>query len=196
MRKVEVIARRRVFDGFFAIDEAELRYERHDGSMSPVIRRLCFERGDSAAALVVDVARRSVLLTEQFRYPALDKAGGWLVEIVAGAVDAGETAEQSIRREIVEEIGFRVRTLEPIAEFFVSPGGTSERIAVFCATVADGDRVAPGGGIACEHEDIRVLEWSVDEFLAKVAAGAINDAKTLVAGLWLRDNAARLLAGR
>jgi ADP-ribose pyrophosphatase len=194
MPKVEIIARRRVFDGFFKIDEAELRFERHDGRMSPVVRRLNFERGDSAAAIVVNVGCGSVYLTEQFRYAALDKAGGWLTEIVAGAIDDGETAAQAIRREIEEEIGFRTDTIEAIAEFFVSPGGTSERIFVFCATVSDESRVSAGGGVAGEDEDIKVLEWPVAEFLAKLAAGELKDAKTIVAGMWLKENAARILA--
>jgi hypothetical protein len=34
MPKVEVISCRRVFDDFFKIDEAELRFERYDGAMS------------------------------------------------------------------------------------------------------------------------------------------------------------------
>lgn len=193
MPKVEIIARRRVFDGFFKIDEAELRFERHDGSMSPVVRRLNFERGDSAAAIVVNAERGTVYLTEQFRYSALDKAGGWLTEIVAGAIDEDETAVGAIRREIEEEIGFRADAIEEIADFFVSPGGTSERMFVFCATVSDSSRVSAGGGVATEHEDIKVLEWPIDEFLAKLAARELKDAKTVVAGMWLKENAAKLL---
>ncbi|MEA2989737.1 MAG: ADP-ribose pyrophosphatase [Alphaproteobacteria bacterium] len=193
MRKVEVISRKRVFDDFFKIDEALLRYERYDGTMSPVVRRLCFERGDSAAALLVNVQRRCVHLTEQFKYPALEKAGGWLPDLVAGMIEAGETPEAAIRREIAEEAGFEAATLEPIASVFVSPGGSSERIFLFCARVTDAARKSAGGGVAGEAEDIKVLEWPIDAYLAKVAAGDLPDAKLLIAGYWLKDNLARLM---
>lgn len=192
MPKVDVISCRRVFDDFFKIDEAELRFERYDGAMSEAVRRLNFERGDSAAALLLDARSRTVYLIEQFMYPTLAKAGGWLQTVVAGMIDEGETPAQAIRREILEEAGFAVERLEPIADFFVSPGGSSERIFLFCALVSDGARVAEGGGVATEHEDIRLVPLALDDFMARLAGFA--DAKTIVAGYWLKENIARLLA--
>jgi len=193
MPKVEVISRRRVFDDFFKVEEAELRFERYDGTMSAVVRRLNFERGDSVAALIVDAGSRTVYLIEQFMYPTLEKAGGFLQTVVAGMVDAGETPEEAIRREILEEAGLAVECVEPIASFFVSPGGSSERIFLFCALATDGARVAAGGGVASEHEDIKLVAWRLDDFLARLAAGGFADAKTLVAGYWLKDNLGRIV---
>jgi len=193
MPKVEVISRRRVFDDFFKIDEAKLRFERYDGTMSEAVRRLNFERGDSAAALLFDARSRIVYLIEQFMYPTLAKAGGWLQTVVAGMIE-GETPAEAIRREILEEAGFAVERIEPIADFFVSPGGSSERIFLFCALVSDGARVGEGGGVATEHEDIRLVPVTLDDFLARLAAHGFADAKTIVAGYWLKDNLARLVA--
>jgi nudix-type nucleoside diphosphatase (YffH/AdpP family) len=195
MRKVEIISRRRLFDDFFKIEEARLRFERYDGTMSEVVRRLNFERGDSVAALLFDPRRGVVYLTEQFKYPAYEKAGGWLADVVAGMIDPGETPEEAARREILEEAGFEVDAVEPIATFFVSPGGSSERIFLFCALVSDATRREAGGGVASEHEDIRIIDWSIDEFLRKVRAGEVQDAKTLVAAYWLKDNIERLSRG-
>jgi len=192
MRKVEIISRRRIFDDIFSIEEAHLRFERHDGRMSEPVRRLNFERGDSVAALVVNAERRTVYLTEQFRYATLAHGGGWLTELVAGSIDAGEATADCIRREIREELGIAAETVEEIAEFFMSPGGTSERTILFCAVVSDADRVEEGGGLAGEHEDIKVLEWPVDEFLARMHA--LKDAKTLIAGYWLKENLAKVLS--
>jgi ADP-ribose pyrophosphatase len=193
MRKVELISRRLAFDGFFKVEEATLRFERYNGRMSDVVTRLSFLRGDSAAALLVNPRRRCVYLTEQFKYPTLDKGGGWIVEVAAGTVETGEDAEQTVRREILEEAGFAVERVEFIAEFFVSPGGTGERVFLFCVVVADADRKTRGGGVASEHEDIAVIEMPLATFLAKTAAGEFHDAKTLLAGYWLREHQARIV---
>jgi ADP-ribose pyrophosphatase len=192
MKKVEVIEHRRIFDDFVRIEEAHLRHERHDGEMSPIVRRLNVERGDSTAAILVNTAGKVVYLTEQFRYPAFVRGQGWLVELVAGMVDAGESPAECIEREIREEVGFEVDRLEPIGDFFVTPGASSERIFLFCALVSDGSRKSRGGGLASEGEDIKLVELRVDDFLAKVAGGEIRDAKTIIAGYWLRANRARL----
>jgi ADP-ribose pyrophosphatase len=194
MKKVELLSRKTVFDDFFTIEEARLRFERYDGTMSDEVRRLNFERGDSVAALLVDRLKGVVYLTEQFKYPAYEKAGGWLVDVVAGMIDAGETPDEAVRREIAEEAGFAVEHLEAISTFFVSPGGTSERISLYCALVSDASRLSAGGGLATEAEDIKVIEWSIEEFLAQTTSGRLQDAKTLVAGYWLKDNRARLVA--
>jgi nudix-type nucleoside diphosphatase (YffH/AdpP family) len=138
------------------------------------------------------ILRREWSLTEQFKYPAYEKAGGWLIDVVAGMLDEGETPEQGVRREILEESGFEAVAIEPIATFFVSPGGSSERIFLFCATVRGG---APpsGGGVASEHEDIKIIAWSIDEFMTRFRAGALQDAKALIAACWLKDNLERIL---
>jgi ADP-ribose pyrophosphatase len=195
MPRVEVISRRRLLDDFFKVDEAQLRFERHDGTMSGVVRRLNFERGDSAAALIVNPRKRTVYLVEQFMYPTLEKAGGWITTVVAGMIDAGETPEQTIRREILEEAGFEAELIEPIAKFFVSPGGSSERIVLFCALVSDAARKSAGGGVASENEDIKVIETPLDAFLARLSSGELQDAKTIIAGYWLKDNLARIVLG-
>ena len=46
-------------------------------------------------------------------------------------------------------------------------------------------------GLASEGEDIKVLEWPVDKFLAKLPE--LNDAKTIIAGYWLKENLANIL---
>jgi ADP-ribose pyrophosphatase len=193
MPKVEVLSRRRLFDDFFKIDETMVRFERFDGTMSEAVRWLVFERGDSVAVLVVNAKRRTVCLVQQFRYPAHEKGGGWLTDVVAGMIEEGDTPEETARRETLEEAGFEVAAIEPIATFFVSPGGSTERVFLFCAVVGDGARKTDGGGVASEHEDIKVIERPIDEFLAQVRSGGMHDAKTIIAGYWLHDNLARIL---
>ncbi len=195
MKKVEIQDKRTVFDDKFKINEATLRFQKFNGQMSDTVRRLVFERGDSAAALLFNTDTQKVLLIEQFRYPTYDKGPGWMQEIVAGVIDGGEQPEETIRREIREEIGYEVRgPLTHIATFYVSPGGTTERNMVYYAEVSDADRTSQGGGKVSEHEDIELVEKTLPELWQALDNGDIIDAKTLIAVQWLRnrmdDNAA------
>lgn len=189
MRRVDVLDRRRVLDDFFKVDEAYVSFERYDGTMSPPVRRLAFERGDSAAAVVRHRESGELLFTEQFRYPTLGRGEGWLVEIVAGTIDGTEAPEATVRRELEEELGYAVAHVEPIATFFVSPGGSSERIFLFYAEVTDAGRVSAGGGRAEEQEDIRIVRMSLDEARVALGAGRMPDAKTIIGLHWLLDRA-------
>jgi len=184
--RVEIHSRRRVFDGFFKIEEAELAYERFDGSMTPPLKRLVFERGDSVAALVYHREEDRLLFLRQFRYPTYEKGPGWVTEVVAGMQEHGEPAEDALKREILEEIGYEVSHLEPIATFYVSPGGSSERIVLYYAEVTAAGKVAAGGGLIEENEDIVTVSYSPAELAQAVATGQIQDAKTLIGILWFQ----------
>ncbi len=183
--KVTVHRKQRVFDDVFAIDEAELSYERFDGTMSPKVRRLSFERGDSVAALLYNRETKTILLVNQFKYPAWEKGPGWITEVVAGMLEGDESPESALRREVLEESGWKIERLEPIATFYVSPGGSSERIHLFYAEVTDRGRVAPGGGRAEENEDIARVEIPRARLGEVIESGEIADAKTLLGLLWL-----------
>jgi nudix-type nucleoside diphosphatase (YffH/AdpP family) len=190
MKKVEVLQKKRVFDDFFKIDEAVVRFEKFNGQMSPPVKRLNFERGDAAAVLIFNPETQNVILINQFRYPTYDKTGGWLIEIVAGMVDKNETPVECIRREILEETGYQVKHLIPIQSFYPSPGGSSERIFLFYAEVNKSDKVTKGGGKETENEDIQVVEFPLPDLWKKLNEGKIMDAKTSIALLWFKCNMA------
>jgi ADP-ribose pyrophosphatase len=186
-RRVEVVSRSVIFRKLvFTIEEATLRHTRHDGGMSREITRLSLERGDAIAAILHDPHTDTVLLTEQFRFPTLDKSGGWLIEVAAGMIDKGETPEDTARREIEEETGYRVTTLTPIQTFYLSPGGSSERIHLFYAAITRDARVGQGGGLTSEDEDIREVALPLSEAFAWLDAGECADAKTIIALQWMR----------
>ena len=186
-KKVVVREKRRLFDGFFKVEEAELSYERFDGQMTPLLKRLCFERGDSVAAIVFLRDSGRYLFLQQFRYPTDEKGPGWILEVVAGMQEHGEEAESALKREILEELGYEAALVEPVATFYLSPGGSSERIVLFYVEVSGEGKIASGGGLASENEDIQTVSYSADDLDRALAAGTIQDAKTLVGVLWLQN---------
>jgi nudix-type nucleoside diphosphatase (YffH/AdpP family) len=186
MDKVEIKSKRLIFNDFFKIEEAILRYLRFDGKMSEPVRRLVFERGDAVAAILFNRDTQKVVLINQFRYPTYDKGPGWMHEVVAGIIDPNETPEDALRRELIEEIGYRVGELTHITTLYPSPGGSSERIMLYYAEIADTDKIAGGGGLASEGEDIQITEVTLPELWRAVDAGEIMDAKTIIGAMWLR----------
>jgi len=182
--KAEVISKKRVFDGFLKMDEVEVRFERFGGGFSPVVRRLCVERGDAAAALIWHKEREEVLLVRQFRYPSHTKGEGWLTELVAGGIKEGEDPTLAMSREIEEETGYTPSSLRHIHTFYTSPGGTSERILLYYAEVTDADKTAEGGGVPQEDEDIETVAFSRETLAEMLRSFALTDAKTIIAVQW------------
>jgi ADP-ribose pyrophosphatase len=176
--RVELISRRRLLDDFLKVDEATVRVG------GQVQRRLSLERGDSVAA-VVEREDGAILLTRQFRYPTLAKGPGYLLELPAGMIEGEEEPEVSLRRELVEELGYEPDRVEAIAAFYVSPGGSSERVFLYYASVSAAGRVGDGGGLPAEGEDIEIIAVGLEELLAMVDNGTIIDAKTLLGAGWL-----------
>lgn len=182
------------YAGFFHLLRYRLRHRLFNGEWSPVLTRELFERGHAAAVLPYDPVLDRVVLTEQFRIGALQAAGGpWLLEIVAGIIEEGETPEAVVRRESIEEINCPIGELVSICNYHVSPGGTSERIHLFCGRV---DASQAGGihGVAEEGEDIRVVAMPADDAIARMQAGEIVSAAPIIALQWLMMNRASLRA--
>jgi|GEM_PF-1246049 len=107
--EVEIIEREICYQGFYRLERLRLRHRLFAGGMGPPIVREVIEKGDVAAVLLYDPLRDEVVMIEQFRIGARDDARGpWLLEIVAGLIEAGETPAQVARREALEEAGCTV----------------------------------------------------------------------------------------
>jgi len=192
--RVEVIDRQECYSGFFRMEKYRLRHRLYDGRMSAEIGRELFERGHAAAALLYDPRADKVVVLEQFRIGALEAPGGpWLLEIVAGMIEPGESASQVVRRETLEEAGCTVGELEFICDYLVSPGGTSERISLYCGRV-DSEGVGGVHGLDAEDEDILVRTVPFDEAWRWLEQGEINSASPIIALQWLRMHRERLRA--
>ncbi len=146
--------------------------------------------------LPFDPDRSCVLLIQQFRYPAYVRNGpGWLWEIVAGMQDKGRDRVAVAYAELFEEAGYHIDDLAPIAHFYPSPGGLSERMYLYLGYISPDRHVAAGGGLPSESEDIKVALFPLAEALGMVESGEICDAKTIIALQWLalhRNNLPRL----
>src|SRR5947209_3775628 len=146
-RKATIVEQRRLFDGFFKIDEVEVSCEHADGSGARQKREV-FERGDAVAVLLLDRDSRCLVLVEQFRVPVLvarrrdDPAAtdGWLLETIAGMIDPADASPQAAAvRETLEETGYRIDNPHLIGSFLCSPGGSSERVFLYFAEVSHSD---------------------------------------------------------
>lgn len=186
-RKADITSKKTVYKGRYRIDEFVFDFDRATGKgRITKSRREVFERGDSAAALIHDVERDVIVLAEQFRVATHAKGPGYLIEAMAGSVEEGEEPEDCIRREMMEEVGYRAGKLTLIGNGYASPGSSSERIFLYYAPVKTADLVDPkASGLAAEKEDIRRVEFSREDFLARVEACGFEDAKVMTLGLWL-----------
>ncbi len=188
----EVLGRTVCHDGFFRLERVRVRFRLFAGGWSRAIDREVLDRGHAAAVLLYDPVLDRVVLVEQFRAAAIGAPGGpWLIETVAGIIDPGETTETVARRETIEETGLRVGEMVRIGEVLLSPGGSSERLTLYCGRV---DAADAGGvhGIADEGEDIRVVAMSADEAFAAVGGGRIRVANAVIPLQWLALNRGRL----
>jgi len=140
----EIIKREPKYSGHFNIEEVTVK----NGDKE--FKAEIFNRGNSVGALVYNTETKKYIFTEQYRVGA----EGVMVEIVAGKIDKNEKPQDAIKREIAEEIGYKVDNMTHITDLFLSPGGSNEIIALFYVEVSE--KVGEGGGIG--DEKIRVVE--------------------------------------
>ena len=183
---VEIIARETLYRGFFSLDLYRFRHRLFNGDMSGEVTREIFERGHAAVLLPFDPVRDEVVLVEQIRIAAYDTSESpWLLEMVAGMIEAGETVEDVARREALEEAGLEVGRTKPILSYLASPGGTSERLSILVGEV-DASTAKGIHGLAEENEDIRVHVVSREQAYQWVEEGKIDNAASVIALQWLQ----------
>ncbi|QGH61899.1 ADP-ribose diphosphatase [Serratia proteamaculans] len=182
---VEIIARETLYRGFFSLNLYRFRHRLFNGDMSPEIKREIFERGHAAVLLPYDPVRDEVVLIEQLRIAAVDTSNSpWLLEMVAGMIETGESVEDVCRREAQEEAGVDVGRCKPVLSYLASPGGTSERLSIMVGEV-DATTAVGIHGLIEEHEDIRVHVVSREQAYRWVEEGAIDNAASVIALQWL-----------
>lgn len=189
---LEVVQRSPGYRGFFAIDKMILKHRLYAGGWSPPFSRELFLRDPAAGVLLYDPDRDQLVLVEQFRIGALEAAqtlgsSPWLLEVVAGIMAPDENAAELSRREAKEEAGCDIQDLVHITDYYNSPGGSNERISLYCGRVDAGNA---GGihGLEEENEDIRALVLSFEEAWQALQDGRMNNAMAIIAMQWLYIN--------
>lgn len=143
--------------------------------------REVYDRGNSVTILLYNKAQNTVILTKQFRLPTYinGNSDGRLLETCAGLLE-GQNAEDSIRKEVEEETGYRITQIQKVFQAYMSPGAVTEMIYFFIADYSAAIKVSEGGGLKQEQESIEVIELGFDKAYAMLQAGEIRDAKTLI----------------
>jgi ADP-ribose pyrophosphatase len=187
-KQFEIIDKQIVYPGFFRMEKYRLKHTLFNGGWSEEISRELFVRGSCVAVLLYDPKTDQVVLIEQFRAGAIIRPErAWLIEIVAGAIEDGESAEEVAYRESLEEAGCEIHDLMVINEFYTTPGGSSERITLFCGKV-DSTQVGGIFGLDDEHEDILVNTVDFDAAYQMIENGVIESAIPIIAIQWLALN--------
>jgi ADP-ribose pyrophosphatase len=195
-KDVRVFVKNSPFKGYFRIDRYRLTHRLFEGGWSTPMTREVFERGHAVGVLLYDPDRDVVVLIEQFRIGAYAvqralkfrrRVSPWLMEVVAGIVETGESPEDVARRESLEEAGCEIRDLVHICDYMVSPGGSTETVILFCGRVR-APRHGSIHGIDAEHEDIRVHVVPSARALKWLDSGLACNSMIVIALQWFRLN--------
>jgi GDP-mannose pyrophosphatase NudK len=164
----------------YLLKKVTYEYVKKDGSKKTQIREV-YDRGDAAAILLYNKAQKTVVLTSQFRLPTFMNGNetGLLIETCAGLLD-DDSPEVCAKREAEEETGYKIKAAIKVFEAYSSSGVVTEKIYFFIAEYDKQMKVSEGGGVEGEEENIDVLEKDINEALAMIDEGKIQDAKTIM----------------
>jgi nudix-type nucleoside diphosphatase (YffH/AdpP family) len=175
--RVRIEENRILSDNHYVLRKVTFSWLRTGGDWQRTAREV-YDRGNGCAILLFDPARRTVVLTRQFRMPAfMNGYRDMLIEAAAGLLDEADP-ESRIMAEAEEETGYRPKNLRKIFDCFMSPGSVTERLTLFVGEYESRD--GKGGGLEDEGEDIEVLELPFSEAAAMMEDGRICDAKTII----------------
>lgn len=184
----EITKREVLYKGFFRMVLDTIKHKKFDGSWTGEFTREIIERPHAIGVLPYDPVLDQVILIQQFRAGAIaNPESPWLIEIIAGLYEVNESPDTTTIREAKEEAGLDLLDLYPIYEYFVSPGGSTETLKLYCARV---DASNAGGiyGVDNENEDIRAFAVSLDDALEMVQSGKIKTSPAIIVLQWLQLN--------
>jgi GDP-mannose pyrophosphatase NudK len=167
-------------NNWYVLNKVTFDYKMEDHDSETQVREV-YDRGNGAVILLYNLTKKTVVLTRQFRLPTYlnGNTSGMVIEACAGLLDA-ENPEECIIRETEEETGYRLSYVKKVFQSYMSPGSVTEILHFFIGEYQPNMKVSDGGGLAEEHENIEVLEYSFDQAYQMIATGEIVDAKTIM----------------
>ena len=169
-------------DNWYTLNKFSFEYLREDGVWEKQEREV-YDCGDAAAILLYNKQKQTIILTKQFRMPVFqnetEKGEGMMVEVCAGLLD-GDTPEVCIKKEAIEETGYKIEVVTKVFESFMVPGTVMQKVHFFVGEYTEENRISAGGGADYETENIEVLEVSLEEAISWVQNGKIKDGKTIM----------------
>lgn len=191
---VKVNARDTRYAGFFNVIETTLEFPTFGGGHSIPVHRAVFQMADAVTVVPYDPVRDRILLIEQFRAAPFERGdpNPWMMEPVAGRVDAAEDYQTAILREAKEEAGLDLRALHEVARQYPSPGAVTEFLVSYVGICDLPDDVVGVGGLETEQEDIRSHVFDLNEALAMADAGAFRVTPLLMTLYWLARHRDRI----
>jgi ADP-ribose pyrophosphatase len=190
--KWSIIKKKLLYSGFLKLTGIQLQHELFAGGQSLVLTRELIDRGQAIAVLPYDPVRDEIVLIEQFRIGAgEDESGPWMMEIIAGYRESGETAEDVAYREAHEEAGCEVTELFPVVKYYSSPGGSNEQIQIFLGRT-ESSGIEGIHGLDEEGEDIRVHVMKSEQAFDWLDTGRIDSAAPIIALQWFAMNRERI----
>ena len=178
--QVKILSTEILSDNWYTLRKITYEYVKKDGRLQ-IQTREAYDRGNGATILLYNKEQKTVILTQQFRLPTFvnGNESGMLIEACAGLLDK-DNPEDCIKRETEEETGYKIKDVRKIFEAYMSPGSVTEILYFFIAEYSKEMKVASGGGIEHEEENIEVLEINVNDALKMIENGEIKDGKTIM----------------
>jgi len=178
--KIKIQTTELLSDNWYLLNKVTFDFLRKDGVWVSQKREV-YDRGNGAGILLYNRQQKTIILTRQFRLPSFLNGNetGMMIEVCAGLLDQ-DHPEQCIIRETEEETGYRISKVKKILETFVSPGAVTEILHLFIGEYDTSMKVAEGGGLEHEQEEIEVLEMPFEKAYNMIATGEIKDAKTII----------------
>ncbi|MCM2292084.1 NUDIX domain-containing protein [Allorhizobium sp. BGMRC 0089] len=185
--RIEIVEDKTLWKGWSHLRKMSFDYTPADGDTRRISWEV-FDRGHAVALLLYHPVKKTVILVRQFRIPAyLMGDRPFLLEVPAGMAD-GQAPDVAVTREALEETGFGIDKPQFLFSTYMSPGAVTEKIHFFFAEVTDSQKVAEGGGLDEENEDLEMVELPLAEAYAMIGRGEIVDAKTVMLLQWAALN--------
>lgn len=178
--KIRIIKEEILSENRYVLKNVHFHYLRINGEWQLQSREI-YQTRNGAAILLYNKEHNKVLLVQQFRMPTClnGNATGMLIEVCAGLLE-GDNTDACIKREVREETGYSITTVEKVYEAYMSPGATTESLHFYIGEYTYEMKSETGGGKEEEQEDIELMEIHFSDALKMIKDGSIKDAKTIM----------------